>query len=265
MTAEQFLDALMQRPPRRRVTPRVAEPLRSARMHHIEGPQGKIAAWRLGEGPAVLLIHGYEDDNALWTPMIDGLRAQNLSVVAFDLPAHGLSEGDNGYAASGADAIAAVANVLGPVHSVVGHSLGCWASALAIKEGLGVSRLAAIAPPLDSSVERWRGFGRRFEVGDDVADRAREMYAASLPPGRRDLELINLIADFPADLLLVHSTDDERCPHELVEAAAERCKNAALLSVEGLSHRQTAQDAFVVAAVATFLTSDFGERANEHI
>lgn len=260
MTAEQFLDALMQRPPRRRVTPRVAEPLRGARMHHIDGPQGRIAAWRLGEGPAVLLVHGYEDDNALWTPMIDGIRAQNLSVVAFDLPAHGLSEGDDGYAGSGADAIAAVAESLGPLSAVVGHSLGCWASALAIKEGLGASRLAAIAPPLDSGVERWRGFGRGFGVSDEIADRAREVYAASLPPGRRDLDLINVIADLPADLLLVHSKDDERCPYHTVEAAAGRCRNAALLLVEGLSHRQTAQDAFVVAAVAAFLTRDLGER-----
>ena len=131
VAAEQFLQAMLA-PPRRRKVPRIAEPLRQVEMQEIESPQGRIAAWRLGEGPALLLVHGFEDDNVLWTPLIDALIARDRAAIVFDLPGHGLSEGENGFAPDGAEAILAVAKALGPINAVVGHSLGCWASALAL-------------------------------------------------------------------------------------------------------------------------------------
>ena len=48
--------------PKRRARQRIAEPLRDAQQIEIETPAGKIAAWRHGEGPAVLLVHGWQDE-----------------------------------------------------------------------------------------------------------------------------------------------------------------------------------------------------------
>ena len=45
--------------PKRRARVRLAEPLRDAQSVEIDTPHGKVAAWRLGEGPAVLLVHGW--------------------------------------------------------------------------------------------------------------------------------------------------------------------------------------------------------------
>ena len=57
--------------PKRRVRPRLARRLADADDREIDTPHGPVMAWRLGEGPASLLVHGWEDDNALWSPMID--------------------------------------------------------------------------------------------------------------------------------------------------------------------------------------------------
>src|SRR5207247_6709917 len=51
---------------------------------------GDLIAWRLGTGPAVLVVHGWEDDNSLWSPLIDELYQREPAVVAFDLPAMAL-------------------------------------------------------------------------------------------------------------------------------------------------------------------------------
>src|SRR6185312_11558603 len=85
VAAEQFLQAMLA-PPRRRKVARIAEPLRQIEMHEIEGPQGRIAAWRLGDGPAALLVHGFEDDNALWTPLLDALASHDRATIVLDLP-----------------------------------------------------------------------------------------------------------------------------------------------------------------------------------
>src|SRR5262249_325887 len=49
---------------RRRAKPRVAEALYDAEDREVSTPFGTVQAWRLGDGPAVLLVHGWEDDNA---------------------------------------------------------------------------------------------------------------------------------------------------------------------------------------------------------
>ena len=70
----------------------------------------------------MLLVHGWEDDNSLWTPLIDALIARDRALVVFDLPAHGYSEGEWGLGPQAADGIAAVAAALGPIDAVVAHS-----------------------------------------------------------------------------------------------------------------------------------------------
>ncbi|MFZ4603841.1 MAG: hypothetical protein ACOYM8_15465, partial [Caulobacterales bacterium] len=59
-----FLDATGK--PRRRARPRMANALVDAEHAIVEG----VATWRTGPGPAVLLVHGWEDDNSLWDPLI---------------------------------------------------------------------------------------------------------------------------------------------------------------------------------------------------
>ncbi|MBK6704399.1 MAG: hypothetical protein IPG56_12060 [Caulobacteraceae bacterium] len=51
-----------------------------------------------------MLVHGWQDDNSLWSPLISALGEIGIASVAFDLPGHGFSEGDRcaPYVASGA-------------------------------------------------------------------------------------------------------------------------------------------------------------------
>jgi pimeloyl-ACP methyl ester carboxylesterase len=247
----EFLSAMKQ-PPRRRVVPRVAERLRQVEMHELDGPQGRIAAWRIGEGPAVLLVHGFEDDNTLWTPMIDALMARGTAIVVLDLPGHGLSDGDDGFSPAGADAIKLVATALGPIEAIVGHSLGCWASALAIAEGVTAQRFVLIAPPGGSSHERWRRAAERMGYADDVADRALAVLWRDLGPAR-GRELQEVLSDLSPPLLFVHSQDDERAPLSQSRELCDGCADARLFVLTGPNHRATAQDSEALAAIITFL------------
>jgi pimeloyl-ACP methyl ester carboxylesterase len=101
----------------------------------MHGPQGEIAAWRIGAGPAVLLVHGWEDDNSLWAPLIDTLVDRDRAVVVFDLPAHGFSEGEWGLGPQAADGVAAVVAAIGPIDAVVAHSFAAGGVILAIARG----------------------------------------------------------------------------------------------------------------------------------
>ena len=80
--------------PRRRDEPRLAPPLAGIDRVMASTPHGNVAAWRVGTGPATLLVHGWQDDSSLWTPLMRALLEVSEPFVAFDLPAHGFSEGD---------------------------------------------------------------------------------------------------------------------------------------------------------------------------
>lgn len=87
---------------------------------------GAISYTKAGTGPAVLLIHGLGGTRRTWRHLIPGL-ARTHTVIAPDLPGHGLSDPPAGDYSLGAHACAMrdLLLTLGyPRASIVGHSLG---------------------------------------------------------------------------------------------------------------------------------------------
>jgi pimeloyl-ACP methyl ester carboxylesterase len=245
--------------PRRRGEPRLAPGLAAAQKQLIPTADGTIAAWRVGADPAVLLVHGWEDDNSLWAPLIDALAARGRSVVVLDMPAHGFSEGEWGLNPQAVDAVVAVSEALGPVDALAAHSSGAGVAILAIYEGLAVDRAVLIAPPLRSD-NRWERYAARLGLSPEVAARAQAVYREWNGPAREAFVLRSALPSLEVELLVIHSVDDERMPFADSEELVRQCRRAELLRVEGLNHRKTARDPGVVARIAEFLGDHRSER-----
>src|SRR5579875_3894587 len=172
--AEALIEAVMR--PKRRARPRLAEPLHEAEDREIATPAGPVMAWRLGSGPAALLVHGWEDDNALWGPMIERLLANYRAVVVLDLPGHGWSQAELEGPDAAAKAVRAVADAFGPIEAVIGHSFGCVALVQAMAAGLSASHAVMIASPIPK--DRTRVLERELERGApaEVVTRAIQLY-----------------------------------------------------------------------------------------
>jgi pimeloyl-ACP methyl ester carboxylesterase len=189
--------------PKRRAEPRLAPALESVEKQIVPSPQGRVVAWRVGEGPAVLLVHGWEDDNSLWAPLIDALGERDRALVVFDLPAHGFSEGEWGLGPQAADGLAAVVAALGPIDAVVAHSFGVGGVMLAMSEGdLTVDRMVLIAPPLRTG-NRWLRYAERLGVTEDVAFAAQSMYEDRIGPARASFDFRGELTDLDVDLLVI--------------------------------------------------------------
>jgi pimeloyl-ACP methyl ester carboxylesterase len=211
----------------------------------VETPVGPVMTWRVGEGPAALLVHGWEDDNALWGPLLEELWAVGRSAVVLDLPGHGFSEAEMAGPEGAAEAVLAVAEQVGPVDAVVGHSFGCAVSILAMRRGLrarSAVMIAAAIPGRRGWLERLRDRG----VPDEVLERA----AGMMGP------IYDVEADAPAmtaEALFVHSLDDDATPVENAETLAALWPGARLSLTDGLGHRLIAQDAGVLQQVVEFV------------
>ena len=77
-----------------------------------------------GDGPAVVLIHGYGEDNQIWDSILPSFEGYRL--ILFDLPGFGKSEVWKGYQLS--DLAAAYLEIIDSSgigeFSVFGHSMG---------------------------------------------------------------------------------------------------------------------------------------------
>ncbi|HET8647659.1 MAG TPA: alpha/beta fold hydrolase, partial [Vicinamibacteria bacterium] len=59
----------------------------------VEVDGRRLAAWRCGTGPAVLLMHGWGGSSAQLGRLVPPLLQRGFSVAALDAPAHGRSPG----------------------------------------------------------------------------------------------------------------------------------------------------------------------------
>jgi pimeloyl-ACP methyl ester carboxylesterase len=252
--------------PGRHGSPRLAEQLAGTEQIGVETPHGLVAAWRVGNGPATVLVHGWRDSARLWDPLMGELVVRTKPFVVLDLPGHGFSGGERCLTNEVPDAVIAVASALGPVDSAVAHSFACGGTARAVAEGLPAERLVLIAPPLayrrpgeaagdaaDGAHQRWRRIAAELGYDPGVGDRALETYLATIPPHRARFDLVHALADLPAAVLLLASVDDERFDIASARSLVER-QGVTLVELTGLDHRASARDAAAVHAIADFVT-----------
>src|SRR5260221_14104663 len=119
-----------------------------------------IATWRWGssDAPLVILAHGWGGYAAQMRAFVFPLLRAGYQVIAYDQPAHGVSEGKLTGLPDFADLLAELAWHHGEARAFIGHSLGGAAGALALATGrVRFEKVVLVSPPADLA-----GYSRRF-------------------------------------------------------------------------------------------------------
>ncbi|HZP13866.1 MAG TPA: alpha/beta fold hydrolase [Nevskiaceae bacterium] len=182
-----------------------------------------LSALRWGhEGqPAVLMMHGVGGRPAQFTNLIPPLLARERQVIALEAPAHEYALDEEATQMELAMAMLEAAVEIRELETVVGHSLGAAAAALALAHGLPADRAVLLAP------------ASTITAGDAA-------FARTL----RKL-------DIPA--LVVHDSGDTIVPHAEAQAIARAWPGAQLLTTTGLGHWKILADPGVAEHVADFV------------
>jgi pimeloyl-ACP methyl ester carboxylesterase len=108
----------------------------------------RISVQKIGNGPALLLVHGSTIDGTAWQRVLPGL-SKHFTVYVMDRRGHGSSGDARTYAISAeADDIAAVTSVIGQPLTLLGHSYGALCVLVAFDRLQHVSQLILYEPPL---------------------------------------------------------------------------------------------------------------------
>jgi pimeloyl-ACP methyl ester carboxylesterase len=240
-------------PPRRPISERMAAWLRAARRYDVMDGGRRVAAWSWGErGPGVLLVHGWGSRGARFIELGGALLAGGYRVVTFDAPGHGASSGRLSSGLEFARAAVAVAKAVGPVSSVVGHSLGGFAAALAMGGGLGVRRAVFIAP--SANVDSYSAqFAALLGVAGPVMTSMRERLERRLGFEWEEMNVPAFAQEMRVPLLVIHDRDDREVGWDNGAAIANAWPGAQLVTTMGLGHHRIVSDPGVIGQVLSFL------------
>ncbi|MCO4773714.1 MAG: alpha/beta fold hydrolase [Deltaproteobacteria bacterium] len=236
------------RPARERL---VLESARSYRMKSLGVP---LQVWEWGEGPVVLLAHGWAGRGSQLGAFVQPLVQGGYKVIAFDQPAHGDSGGRTASLHAFAENIRTLAEASGGVHAVIAHSFGAMATNIAIRRGLEVNRLVFVGPAAwtDNTVANWAA---QYGVTASVVGRVRRASEQRYGIRWDDLLGRNLGRGMRTPLLLVHDEDDSEIPRQAVEDLAGSWEGSQLVWTAGFGHNRILRAPMVVAQAAAFVTT----------
>jgi pimeloyl-ACP methyl ester carboxylesterase len=250
--AARWAETLFFTPPRHTPSSRTAAFLASGQRLRLPRGGPRIAAWSWGEGPVVVLVHGWGGLGGQLGAFCPPLVESGVRVVTFDAPGHGASSGRRSSVLDFAATLHNLAAVAGPLRAVIAHSLGATATALALRQGLRLERAVFLGPPAEPSEWAWE-FARRFAISDATIEAMRVHAERRLGFRWADLGLAALAKEQTTPLLVIHDAQDDEVDWTDGAAVAAAWPGAQFLKTSGLGHRRILRDRSVVERTVGFV------------
>ena len=250
--------AMISSPPR--YQPKASELVLRASAHKWKVPfqDGWLQCYCWGKGPVCLFVHCWGGRGTQAEDMIRKLTQNGMSVVSFDHPAHGLSSGKTAEMVRMAAAVTAVVQNIGPVHTLIGHSLGVAASAIALRDNaahqaLDVGRLVSISS-LTHCIWFTEVVAEFLGISVKTVARARRIVDDSYaqPVGWEDLSVVDMMSRLTLPILLIHDYDDLEIPFEHGVKISRALPKAQFLATTGQGHRRILKAPAVLDLVTQF-------------
>ena len=211
-----------------------------------------VSTW--GEGPTIMLLHGWGGRGSNLGGFVDPLIAAGFKVVAHDAPAHGGSDGEITSMIECGGAVLQVGRSIGPVFGVIGHSFGAPCAAFAVKHGLQIDAAVFLGAPL-SVMDLMKEIGMSRGVPSRVCDLMVTEFEKRYRFGRGEIDTDNLVENLRVPLLVVHDETDKVAPLSDGETIASCAPNGVFMKTNGLGHRGVLSDSDVIERSVDFLTT----------
>ncbi len=218
----------------------------------VNGNRIQLYGW--GNGPLVLLVHGWAGRGTQFRKIIPALVEKGYRVVGFDGPAHGKSDGKKTNIVDFSEVIEQVVKKEGKPVAAITHSFGGAATLFAIMNGLPIDTLINIASPTigDGIIGN---FLWALNASPASAKAFKDHIVKTLGKNFDYYSALNTIQHLPHPilLLLIHDQDDKDV---FIEHALELIKvypQAQFLKTTGLGHSRILRDQKVIDACLQFI------------
>lgn len=222
----------------------------------LNGLKVKGFRWNYDQPHKILILHGFGSAAHKFHSYISPLIEKGYEVLAFDAPAHGISEGSRINAVIYCEMIEKIIQLYGPVKGFLAHSFGGMALSLALEKNhhSADTNIVLIAPATETSTAVDGAF-KLLQLKD--ADVRREFDNIIFELSGQKTEWFSIkraMQHITANVLWVHDEDDDITPlDDALKVKAENFPNIRFLITKGLGHRKIYSDYTIKKEVIAFL------------
>lgn len=225
------------------------------------GDEG-VLVYQWGEGPAVLLAHGWGTYGAHLGSFVAPLVKAGYSVLLFDAPGHGGKPRREYRLDQYAQLLQDIILHVGDLHAVIAHSLGASAAAIALHQLEMPARLVSIAPSanLKTAMQTFQHKLALSEASIELLRQRCSEYFGADVWSRYSLD--HHFPELSGPALLVHDEDDSEASAENSRYLQRLRPDAGVLLTQGKGHNRILHDEEVVEAVTRFVSAYPDSRRN---
>jgi pimeloyl-ACP methyl ester carboxylesterase len=217
-----------------------------------------IATYKWGNtGPKVLLLHGWGGSPFHFKQLITTLLAGGYQVVIYDAPAHGASGGKRTNVVQWIDVLEQVIKREGPLHAIIGHSLGGFSAALTLaRKNVQVPRLVMVSCSLSAPVF-FKEALQMFRIHPVVMSRLLILIRQRLKENLEEMDLYLYINKIKADkMLMAYDTTDKLVDAREITHFLEKYPAVESLKITGEGHFRIMRNQEVLDGITQFLAKE---------
>lgn len=217
-----------------------------------------------GEGPLVVMMHGWSGSGSQFRKHIPGLVKAGYQVASFDAPAHGINPGKQSHLLEFSDTLLAIEKQIGKVDTIMAHSFGAMAAVVSMIRGFSPRQMVLIGPHLDAH-EMHQTYSDLLNLNPRLTQRFRDKIEQKMTD-ILNTGLLKIDKDVwhflsPASLLsktdckglLIYDLDDEEIPQSQFKEVAKRWQGCETIETRGLGHHRILKDRKVIENVLIFM------------
>ncbi len=216
----------------------------------------RIQCWKWGQGPGILLAHGWNGSGIQMHRFIHPLLDKGYAVIAFDAPGHGASDGKTSSYFEYSDAIRFLLSKRRDlnIRGAIAHSFG----AAAILNGMHKERYPLAAVLISPALKLFRIFHQMFSavgVPEHLLQSLVKDYENNFGYDFKSDEPFRLLSLIPSDTLIVHDREDETVPYADSVDADSRFEHVTLHTTRSLGHKQILYHPETIEYVTGYLSN----------
>ncbi len=220
----------------------------------------KVALYTWGDGAeTILLLHGWASRGTRMGHLAEALVERGYKVIAFDMPAHGDSEGKTTNLFEISELTAQICDKYGPVHSIIAHSFGGMALCNAVhRYNLNVNRVVLVASPFTMKYIFY-SFASIINITQKVSDmmveRIRRRFFEERKADVYELSVDSFAKSLNFPFLVIHDRDDKDISYSQGEDYANNLPDVEFVTTEGLGHRRILKDPEIMNKIIEFASA----------
>jgi len=227
--------------------------LQSAEKSTLSFGHEEVVVYSWGDGPKVLLLHGWNGRATQFFKFIEHLIAHGYGVLAFDAPGHGDSSGNHTSLKQIVQVVEKLFSDYGEFEATIAHSFGFIVAVNALKIGFQSKALIGVSSPSDYNL-----LLQSYIINFGLNSKAERAFLELLKKNHQlssfdELSIHYLAKALTLPCLVVHDENDRQVPIAEAHKIVDSWSGAELYTTNGRGHSRILYNQDVIDRCIAFL------------